>query len=460
MIAARFEEQVRIDGSRLALRTGQRDWSYAQLLEHATRFEEQLSNLSGQQIGIVGQDLSARILGLLAAELNGITACLFPTGMNSSSMTEWAERLGLVDLFDPSEPLSESSTFFVSWRKQLRGEDSLPALWLFTSGTTGPPQPVRHTWQALTSTVHTGPSFQNRRWLLAYDPASFAGVQVMLQALLTGGTLSDVSQATLEETARRIVAEQVEFASGTPTFWRMLLGAIDPAVWKQAAIEQITLGGEAVSEGTLTALKAAFPQARISHIYATSELGVCFSVSDGHAGFPASYLENPPGGCQLRISDEGELEVLSPRCGRTLEDDDDSASNHAASAWQATGDLVELRVDRVYFVGRKSGAIVVGGGKVVPEEVESVIRDVPGVVEVRISGQPSSVLGAIVQADVVASPGTEPNTVRAAILAACQAQLPRHKVPAMIEFHNTLPRTPSGKLARSAEAAENVRPNP
>lgn len=458
MIAGRFEEQARIGGARLALRTSERDWSYAQLLEHAGQFEQQLNKFAGQQIGIVGQDLPARIIGLLVADLNGITPCLFPAGINPSSMNDWAVRMGLVALLNPSARLADSSAVVSTERRASGTAVSAPSLWLFTSGTTGPPQPVLHSWQALTSTVHTSSNFKNRRWLLAYDSASFAGLQVLLQALFTGGTISDVSQCTPEESGQRIISEQIEFASGTPTFWRMVLGAVDPQQWQLANLKQITLGGEAASEGTLTALKAAFPHARISHIYATSELGVCFSVSDGHAGFPASYLQTPPAGCQLRITGDGELEVLSSHCGRTLEDDEVCVSGDATPTWRATGDLVELRDDRIYFTGRKSGAILVGGGKVVPEEIESVIREVPGVAEVRISGQPSSVLGAIVKADVVASPDTDSSTIRTAILAACQAQLPRHKVPAMIEFHNTLPRTPSGKLARSAEATKNLRP--
>jgi acyl-CoA synthetase (AMP-forming)/AMP-acid ligase II len=468
VIAASFAERVQTDAARLAVRTDDRDWTYAELLAKARSLAEQRASteqgtpLPNRTVGIQASDLAARVVGLLVAELLGMTPCLFPTGMNPANLNAWAEKLRLAELLDASGRWVE--TPFASAAPQAASTTSdthLPGLWLFTSGTTGPPQPVRHTWQALASAVHATARYHGERWLLAYDPGSFAGLQVMLQALLTGGTLSDVSQATPEETARRMLIEQVTYASGTPTFWRMLLGAVEPAKWKRAALEQITLGGEVVNDATLIALQAAFPQARISHIYATSELGVCFSVSDGRAGFPAEYLQNPPGGCQLRISTEGELEVLSHRRAVALALENRIAPASASeSDWLPTGDLVELRGERVYFVGRKSGVIHVGGGKVVPEEVEAILREVAGVAEVRVSGQPSSVLGAIVRADVVVAAHAEVNAVRAALLAACQAQLPRHKVPATIEFHTTLPRTPSGKLARDAEAATDLRPNP
>jgi acyl-CoA synthetase (AMP-forming)/AMP-acid ligase II len=328
-------------------------------------------------------------------------------------------------------------------------------LWFFTSGTTGPPKPVRHTWAALTRTVRFKAPFQSRRWLLAYDPSSFAGLQVWLQALLAGGSVHDVSRATPRETAQRMVQEQIEFASGTPTFWRMLLGAVPREHWSATSLEQITLGGEAVSPGTLAALQATFPRARCTHIYATSELGVCFSVSDGLAGFPAEYLRNPPSGCALRVTADGELEVRpEAQAAEWITESDLVPTNRCASGippatnWRGTGDLVEQRGERVYFLGRKSGSINVGGSKVLPEEVEAIIRDVPGVAEVRISAQASSVLGALVRADIQPLGSADLANVRTAVLAACQAQLPRFKIPALIEFHTQLPRTATGKIAR------------
>ncbi len=66
-----------------------------------------------------------------------------------------------------------------------------------------------------------------------------------------------------------------------------------------------------VDQGLLDQLHARFPQARIVHIYATTELGRCFSVADGRAGFPTSYLNQPTrDGVWLRLAGD-ELEVQS-----------------------------------------------------------------------------------------------------------------------------------------------------
>ena len=87
---------------------------------------------------------------------------------------------------------------------------------------------------------------------------------------------------------------------------------------------QITLGGEAVDQDLLDRLHAAFPHARLTHIYASTEMGVCFSVRDGKAGFPADYLSDRSLPCQLRIASDGELEIRSKRAmvGYFIEPDD------------------------------------------------------------------------------------------------------------------------------------------
>jgi acyl-CoA synthetase (AMP-forming)/AMP-acid ligase II len=116
-----------------------------------------------------------------------------------------------------------------------------------------------------------------------------------------------------------------------------------------------------------------------------------------------------------------------------------------------TGDMVDLRDDRYYFVGRRGGIINVGGLKVHPEEVEAVINRHRQVRMSRVRSRRSPITGAIVIADVVLSEpadGVQSNTIRDEILLDCRRSLSTHKVPAMINFVASLDVTPSGKLAR------------
>ena len=116
-----------------------------------------------------------------------------------------------------------------------------------------------------------------------------------------------------------------------------------------------------------------------------------------------------------------------------------------------TGDLVERRGERYYFVGRKGGIINIGGLKVHPEEVEAVINRHPRVRMSLVRRKQSAITGSIVVADVVLTAEGEHEKqieVRDDILKLCREALPRHKVPAAISFVPALTVGAAGKLSR------------
>src|SRR5690606_22600689 len=76
---------------------------------------------------------------------------------------------------------------------------------------------------------------------------------------------------------------------------------------KELKLINITLGGEIADTQILKSLRYQFPSAKIRHIYASTEAGVGFSVNDGKAGFPVSYLNSDESGVDLKIDDSGQL---------------------------------------------------------------------------------------------------------------------------------------------------------
>jgi acyl-coenzyme A synthetase/AMP-(fatty) acid ligase len=126
-----------------------------------------------------------------------------------------------------------------------------------------------------------------------------------------------------------------------------------------------------------------------------------------------------------------------------------------ADGFVDTGDRVERRGDRYYFVGRTDGVVNVGGLKVHPEEVEAVINHHPGVQMSRVRARKNPITGAVVVAEVVvkaapddgdSSAGSE--LLKTEILDACQRALAPHKVPAAIRFVSAIEVTAAGKMAR------------
>src|SRR5262249_13049017 len=152
---------------------------------------------------------------------------------------------------------------------------------------------------------------------------------------------------------------------------------------------------------------------------------------DGREGFPVGYLESPPEeGIELQVRD-GQLLVRSRNAMLGYENAPASAGS---DGWFPTGDLIEVRGDRVHFAGRVSEVINVGRAKARPAAVERVLREVPGVADVRVYGRASSVVGALVAADVQPLPGADPRQVQAAVASLARERLQPFQVPRLVRM--------------------------
>jgi acyl-CoA synthetase (AMP-forming)/AMP-acid ligase II len=336
-------------------------------------------------------------------------------------------------------PLDDSLALPEASPSQPRREfESVPSqVVVATSGTSGPPKLVEHSWDSLLAAARLAEQWHGLGWLLVYDATRWAGLQVWLQAVLTAGRVVVPASRDPDVVVKAIGEEQVSILPATPTLLRRLLTSADRAALTGLKIDRITLGGEAADAQLLEQAKELFPGAKITHVYATTELGEVFRVTDGKAGFPAEWLSKPlPGGVRISMRRDGELLVQLSR----------------DTAEVGTGDLVERKGSRFEFTGRRGDVIVVGGAKVYPKRVEELLRGVPGVADARVHGMPSAITGELVAAEIVVSePLPEPSTadqVRAAALAVCRERLEPHAVPRVLDIVKKLVTTPAGKIPR------------
>jgi acyl-coenzyme A synthetase/AMP-(fatty) acid ligase len=320
---------------------------------------------------------------------------------------------------------------------------------LLTSGTTGRPKVVAHTLASLAGAIersHT-PAGQVI-WSTFYDIRRYGGLQIFLRAVLTGKSLVlSSSQESTADFLARAASHGVTHISGTPSQWRRAL--MSPAA-HSIAPEYVRLSGEVADQAILNQLRSFYPHARIAHAFASTEAGVAFEVNDSVAGFPARVL-----GQTLNVDMRVEDRTLRIRSARTASRylDDHIPALKGAAGFVDTGDIIELRDDRYYFVGRRDGIINVGGLKVYPEEVEAVINRHPEVRMSLVRAKKNPITGALVVADVVltAVPLHTSRDVRALqndILLLCRGALSLHKVPAAINFVPVLAVAESGKMIR------------
>lgn len=411
----------------LALIEGDREWPAQRLLDAASELSEKLHDTSG--VALVGSGASQVAIAVLAAANSGTSLMLLREprpmddplwarcGIDALLLGESVQRIG-----DPGEKVA--------------------SIILATSGTTGEPKVIRHSWERLLGRIRPPQAASEARWLLTFHPASFAGLQVLLTALVHGGTLIAADSPTVPGLAEAALSHSPTHVSATPTFWRALLLALGPRS-SEVPLRQITVGGEAVDQPTLDALRLAFPNARVSHIYASTEAGSLFSVHDGVAGFPSQWLQTGIEGVDLRVVDSV-LHVRSPRAMSALL----AGTVPVQEGWLHTGDRVELSGDRVVFVGREDSVINVGGAKVSPEEVESALLALPEIAEVRIFGKPNPVTGYLVSAEIVSAAGSDEADVRAAIQR-LTADWPAAKRPRVLSFVANIETTATGKKGRT-----------
>jgi len=332
---------------------------------------------------------------------------------------------------------------------------------LLTSGTTGAPKLVLHTLASLTSAIAQEPPPPGRVvWSTFYDIRRYGGLQIFLRALRDGSLVLSSSEEAVGDFLARAGESGVTHISGTPSHWRRALmsgaaGRITP--------RYVRLSGEIADQAILDGLRAAYPNAKVAHAFASTEAGVAFEVDDGFAGFPASLIGAPAAGVEMRISD-GTLRIRSEGNAigylRDHTNGKDVVGLKDPHGFVNTGDRVELYNGRYYFVGRSGGVINVGGLKVHPEEVEAVINAHPWVRMSLVRARRNAITGAIVEAEVVlldrerlnrdGAPGARPaeEALGREILERCRRLLSPYKIPARIRFVPALEVSASGKLVR------------
>ena len=300
---------------------------------------------------------------------------------------------------------------------------------LFTSGTTGLPKKVKHTFQSLNRFVKITEKNTEDVWGFAYNPTHIAGIQVFFQALLNGNSIIRLFGLSTDLVFNSIEQYGITHISATPTFYRLLypINKIFPNVVR------ITVGGEKFDEKTIDKLKPAFPNSKITNVYASTEAGTLFAAKGDVFTVKAEMEEF------VKI-ENNQLFIHKDMMGLT---------ENKINSWYNTGDIVEIVSEnplQFRFVSRKNEMINVGGYKVNPNEVEEAIRTINGISDVRVFAKSNSVLGNIICCEIVKF---DENLDEAKIRSFLQTQLQEYKIPRFIKFVNELSTTRTGKIKRN-----------
>lgn len=413
---------------------GKQTFSYGEIVTFSRQLVEEFGFLKNKRLAIRFDEQFLACLYLPALELLGSLVFLLPEIDEEKVVLDFCNRAEIDFLLHINERLSYQEF------DRTAEENGQVGWMLSTSGTTAMPKLVSYSMSDLIARLKNDLSRgKDVTWGLVYDVNRFAGLQVYLQAIMGGSRLVvPNNKNNIENLMLDLIKFKVNAISGTASFFRKILMLKNIS---SIPLSQITLGGEIADQLVLDLLKKYFPAARVIHIYASTEAGVGFSVSDGREGFPVSFLDSG----YIKVKNNTLWIKIKNKRKKSLPDsieiDEEGFLN--------TEDIVSLKSDRYLFIGRASGAINVGGNKVMPEEVERVIAQCNDILDCVVYGQKNALIGSVVCADIVLKDSSLTiSNVKKEIIQICRKQLEPYKVPVLIKEVKTLVYNSSGKKNR------------
>jgi acyl-coenzyme A synthetase/AMP-(fatty) acid ligase len=294
---------------------------------------------------------------------------------------------------------------------------------LFSSGSSGPPKAALHDLEPLLEKFHTPRPAMRTAGFLLFD--HIGGLNTLWHVLSNGGLFACLPDRSGEAVAAAIVRHRLEVLPTSPTFLNLLIlsGALDR--YPLTSLRVITYGTEPMPEATLLRIHEALPEVELRQTYGLSELGIMRAKSENSASLLVK-IGGP--GYETRVVNG----VLHIRARSAMRGYLNAPSPFDVDGWFNTNDIVEVHGDYLRILGRASEVINVGGQKVHPSEVESVVLELAEVAQVVVSGQPNPILGQVVVAQVVPAIPVDPAELRSRVRAHCRERLPAFKVPAKV----------------------------
>lgn len=296
----------------------------------------------------------------------------------------------------------------------------------FSSGTTGEPKAALHDVDPFINRFsEKGKALRSLAFLL-FDHEG--GFNTVMYSITNGGFLCTVKDRTPGEILKSVEEYRLEVMPATPSFLRMLLVSGEYRKHDLSSLNLITYGTEPMPESTLAAVNKVFPGVRLKQTYGLTELGVMRTKSKS-----SDSLWMKIGGdehYQIRVEDD----ILYIKSDMAMIGYLNADAPFDGDGWYCTGDRVEVDGEWIRVLGRDSDLINVGGQKVYPAEVESVILEVDGVSEVSVVGEANSLMGQVVVAKVAPVTGYELSELKDEIRMHCKEKLDRFKIPVKIQM--------------------------
>jgi bile acid-coenzyme A ligase len=303
----------------------------------------------------------------------------------------------------------------------------------------------------------TSPLYHVNGWTYCYNPLLQDCRVVLMERFDAARTLELIER------------HRINFACMVPTMLQRVARLDSAADRDLSSIETLVYGGASLPEWVVRAWFELIPPERFTFTYGGSENhGLCMTTGDKWLTHPGTVGQ--PVGAEVKILDEhgapvptgevGEIFLRSVVPGAGYRYIGQPTPAPDADGFASFGDMGRVDEDGfVYIADRRRDMVVTGGANVYPAEVEAVITEHPGVLDVVVVGLPDAEWGHRVHAIVQAADPADPPSAEE-LRAHCKARLASYKVPKGFELVERIPRTAAGKINRSALVEERAPATP
>jgi acyl-coenzyme A synthetase/AMP-(fatty) acid ligase len=298
---------------------------------------------------------------------------------------------------------------------------------IFSSGSTGKAKSMVHDLDNLMS-VYLDKRIRKMTFMVFLMFDHIGGINTLFNCLATGATIVIPSKREPEEVIRLIDNYKVQILPTSPTFLNLILmsGALDK--YDTSSLRLITYGTEVMQESLLKRLKQSFTRVKFLQTFGTSETGIMKSSSKSST---STFIKLDDPDQEYKIV-KGELWLRSKT--QVLGYMNSSMESFTEDGWFMTGDLVEQDGEYIKIKGRLKEVINVGGEKVLPAEVESMLLSHPYIIDCSVHGEINPITGQTVIANLVVNEGLDKKLIKKEIKSFCKDNMEGYKVPTKFKF--------------------------
>ncbi|MDX4069410.1 ANL family adenylate-forming protein [Aliarcobacter skirrowii] len=314
------------------------------------------------------------------------------------------------------------TTFSHNMIDNLREKNS-SGLILFSSGSTGKPKAMIHNLDTLIDSFKDKKEkSMNMLVFLMFD--HIGGLNTVFNALCMGACLIIPKIKDAKTICELIEKYKIMVLPSSPTFLNLILISEEYKNYDLSSLRMITYGTETMPQSLLLKLKEVFPKVKFLQTFGTSETGIS-TTSSKSSNSLFMKLEDING--EYKIV-ENELWLRSKT--QVLGYLNASMDSFTSDGWFKTGDLVEVDGEYIKIIGRAKEVINVGGQKVLPAEVESIILEMEEISDCMVYGEKNAITGQTVVCDVVLNKNIE--NIKKRVRVFCKDRLDTYKIPTKV----------------------------